>query len=55
MKSGYRNNGCIRINGDGLKEVNLSSAQPTLLGLMVKNEYEYRIKKTISSFVFLLY
>ena len=39
MKSEYRHNGCIRINGERLKEVDLSSAQPTLLGLMVKNEH----------------
>lgn len=39
LKSNWRKNGTLHINGEGFCEVDLSSLHPTLFGLCVKKEY----------------
>lgn len=39
LKSDWRKNGTLQINGEGFCEVDLSSLHPTLFGLYVKNEF----------------
>ena len=39
LKSDWRKNGTLHINGEGFCEVDLSSLHPTLFGLYVKNEF----------------